>query len=396
MFSLGLQEQLGLPGWRHGDGGAICFKCNAGLESLATPGRDVPWTQPANRLDHFALLTTLQATGPLREVWSFPFLESHLIKIDWLHCMDKGVANFFIAGLFDLFIKDRTLGGTIPMRLLQLWRHMQVYYTANNVADRLGILKRSMLMTNDSPELTCSGAELRALVPFSLCIVQAWGDEIPEEKQLAKSAMTHLATCLWLFVKEQQWAGGWGPPWERGICLPWRSGGTAPDQCCKMGASTQTPPILGDGVGPYLSNPLLELQGWEFWGRPGQTSPSSRWCLHTLVHEPKCFVTVHCKGDTTKGGKVVDRSDQLCCEIFMQSKEYIHPPTNTINACMDTKQATIKFVCLCHETQGSLTLDSRLPSVDQIIPRVVGLHVLLGGPDFATLKTPKVSYIISI
>ena len=133
--------------------------------------------------------------GPLKQVWSFPFFESHLIRVDWLHCVDKGVANFFIAGLFDLYLRDRAHGETVARKLLQLWRHLQVYYKGNQVQDRLNVLKESMLKTNGTPEISCSASELRALVPFSLCLVDDWVEPLSEEKRLAQRAMRHLACC---------------------------------------------------------------------------------------------------------------------------------------------------------------------------------------------------------
>ena len=182
-----------MPGWT-GEG-SICFKCRARKSSLTLSGRDVFWTHPDQRLDHYALLAELRRAGPLKQVWSFPFFESHLIRVDWLHCVDKGVANFFIAGLFDLYLRDRTHGETVARKLLQLWRHLQVYYKGNQVQDRLNALKESMLKTNGTPEISCSASELRALVPFSLCLVDDWVEPLSEEKRLAQRAMRHLACC---------------------------------------------------------------------------------------------------------------------------------------------------------------------------------------------------------
>ena len=60
--------------------------------------------------------------------------------------------------------------------------------------DRLNTLKLSMLRSGGSPELTAGAAELRALIPFFLLLVESWplDDELGEEQIHARRGMQAL------------------------------------------------------------------------------------------------------------------------------------------------------------------------------------------------------------
>ena len=114
------------------------------------------------------------------------------IKYDWLHVVTRESGIFFV--LLDWVARScRDWGSNMETRVAEVFRRMQVFYTANGVTDRLNNLKVSMLRTGNSPELTASAAELRSLIPFFLMLVNAWpAADCTEEQALMQLAMRSL------------------------------------------------------------------------------------------------------------------------------------------------------------------------------------------------------------
>ena len=76
----------------------------------------------------------LHETGSiLSPMWSFPFFESSCVKLDWLHIMDKGVANFYVAGLLSWIVHAPEWGPSQELRLAAIFQRMQVYYTGRSL-----------------------------------------------------------------------------------------------------------------------------------------------------------------------------------------------------------------------------------------------------------------------
>ena len=63
------------------------------------------------------------------------------------------------------------------------------------VVDKLHDLTLTMIKPKKGPlELGGSGAQVRALVPFGVELVNSW-EELDVERGAAKACMTHLANC---------------------------------------------------------------------------------------------------------------------------------------------------------------------------------------------------------
>ena len=185
-----MQEHLRLPGW-HGAGNYICTRC-ATTKAVLSEVDNPPWR--GQRWSHWDLLCMLHQTGSiLSPMWKLSFFESSCVKLDWLHIMDKGVANFYVAGLLSWIVHAPEWGPNQELRLAAIFQRMQVYYTGGQVTDRLNTLKLSMITSGGTPELTASAAELRALIPFFKMLVDSWPAEtMSEEQTLARLGMHAL------------------------------------------------------------------------------------------------------------------------------------------------------------------------------------------------------------
>ena len=70
-----------------------------------------------------------------------------------------------------------------------LWRQIQEFYLRQQTQDKLHDLTKSMIKPKKgSIELAGSGAQIRALVPFALEMVESWTADDEENMLLPKSA----------------------------------------------------------------------------------------------------------------------------------------------------------------------------------------------------------------
>ena len=152
--------------------------------------------QPANRVGHFqALERLLEGGGELSPLWSVPWMRMEALRIDWLHVADQGITPVFLAGLFHVVITDKSIGPNQEARLKVLWASIKEFYMRTGVVDKLHDLTLTMIKPKKGPlELGGSGAQVRALVPFGVELVNSW-EELDVERAAAKACMTHLANC---------------------------------------------------------------------------------------------------------------------------------------------------------------------------------------------------------
>ena len=98
-----------------------------------------------NRLGHFQLMERMLASGrPVSPVFTIPWLRSSCFKIDWLHCVDLGVAADF-CGHALLLVVSKCPGSTVAARYGHLWARLQQWYRLHKVTGQLHNLKASML-----------------------------------------------------------------------------------------------------------------------------------------------------------------------------------------------------------------------------------------------------------
>ena len=85
-----------------------------------------------------------------------------------------------------------------------LWRDIQGFYAREGTADRLHNLTRTMVKPKKgSIELSGSGAQIRALVPYALQLVNTWEEPLTVEQYHARTAMRHLHRCYAFLSAEQ-------------------------------------------------------------------------------------------------------------------------------------------------------------------------------------------------
>ena len=105
----------------------------------------------------------------------------------------------FLGGLFHLILSDRQYGQNEGQRCEWLWSQIQAFYRQEKPKDQLHDLTVRMVKPKKgSIELSGSGAQIRALIPFALQLVQSWED-LTLEKAGAKTCMELLAklyACL--------------------------------------------------------------------------------------------------------------------------------------------------------------------------------------------------------
>ena len=188
-----------VPGWMSSGEKPICWRCTATKNSLVTEsGLTSSFLQEECRLSHWqALQRIIEEGGKLSPVWGIPWMSMHALRIDWLHVADQGITPVFLGGLFHVVLCDRRLGANEEERCAWLWASIQEYYRAENVADRLHYLVKTMIKPKKgSIEMAGSGAQIRSLVTFALRTVNGWEPaDLDAELIGARACMRHLAKC---------------------------------------------------------------------------------------------------------------------------------------------------------------------------------------------------------
>ena len=87
-----VKEVFRLPGWR--DAAGCCWRCSATNVTMRFCGTDAPWRQERRDLWDMHLRWREQGLQP-SPVMGSPFFQTRVFQIDWLHCMDIGVACDF-------------------------------------------------------------------------------------------------------------------------------------------------------------------------------------------------------------------------------------------------------------------------------------------------------------
>ena len=188
---------FGVPSWTRSPHMPICWRCNASKQSLKTEhGLTSGWLQPENRLTHFdALQGLVEDGGTLSPIWKMPWMHMEALRLDWLHVADQGITPVFLGGLFHLMLGDKSIGNNQDERCKWLWMDIQAYYGRAGTQDMLHELTTTMVKPKKgSIELSGSGAQVRALVPYGLQLVNSWV-ELDVERTAAKTCMFHLSKC---------------------------------------------------------------------------------------------------------------------------------------------------------------------------------------------------------
>ena len=183
------KEAFCFAGWSELAG--CCYRCAAGPQDIRDCGLEASWRRPENRLTHWELLRRIRANGlTISPLFACPWVDVKLCKIDWLHCMDQGVAQNFLGSFFMELVRwpaPRMLaGGTMKLRCQALWGEMHLWYQATGVKDTLQNLTLTMLQQRGKqPKLRANAAQVRALVPFACVLAQRLLVAHRSQKELA-------------------------------------------------------------------------------------------------------------------------------------------------------------------------------------------------------------------
>ena len=186
-----------VPGWSSKPSKPICWRCDASKESLKTEsGLESSWLQEDHRLDHYgALCRLVDDGGEVSPVFKIPWMSMSCLRLDWLHVVDQGIAPVFLGGVMHMVLADVSIGRNAEVRCRWLWTSIQEFYHREGVVDQLHDLTTTMIKPKKgSVELSGSGAQIRALIPWGKELVDGWVD-CTVEQEAARACMNHLFTC---------------------------------------------------------------------------------------------------------------------------------------------------------------------------------------------------------
>jgi hypothetical protein len=124
---------------------------------------------------------------------------NYLFKCDWLHCADQGVGADFLGNLFAYLVQHKMPGPNIEDRSKALGVHIEKYYEANDVEDRLKEFLpktfQSEKKTTRPPRLKGNAASVRALIGFGDQMAKQFLSDADPTEAAMKAAAHHLLNC---------------------------------------------------------------------------------------------------------------------------------------------------------------------------------------------------------
>lgn len=186
------KEVFRLPGWNTNTG--CCWRCAATPDTIRDCSSAAPWR--TQRMSHWDLLIRMATLGKgISPIFSFPAFKCEFFQMDWLHCVDIGIALDFLGNLFWLLL-DKYPGPTKKAKCSALWLDIQAYYRVAEPGSRLDNLTVSMIkQSGKGPKLRARAGEARGLIAFASEIAdQKLSDECPLE-HTAKQCARHLLAC---------------------------------------------------------------------------------------------------------------------------------------------------------------------------------------------------------
>ncbi len=145
-----LKHTFGFPGWNEVAG--CCWKCRVTPTGIRETSSTAAWRN--QRLTHADFITRqYQQSKLVSKIFSAPYVETCIFRIDWLHAVDQGVAADFMGNLF--------------------WLCLDKYPGANRKVPSIGALwwKSTNVQTHRSICSTCVYCPEALLYSGALCQV---------------------------------------------------------------------------------------------------------------------------------------------------------------------------------------------------------------------------------
>ena len=147
--------------------------CGLPLKVKAQTRTDAPW-RTQRRTWHELLATIVAAGERVCPLFLVPFANSRLLKLDWLHVVDLGVAADYIGGLlWYLVTHKRVAGRNIKARISTLHHSLMAYYERQPPGEktsRLPKLTRGVVKGKKAKraKMRCGAGMLRHMVPWAM------------------------------------------------------------------------------------------------------------------------------------------------------------------------------------------------------------------------------------
>ena len=131
----------------------MCMCTKEGMKDVSATA-----TWRSERCSHWQLAERIRAKGDCTSpIFSSPCFRTTCIKVDWLHCVDLGVAADFLGSLLYTVIKKMP-GRSEDAKVRDMFSEMQDYYRERAGDSQLDNLTK--LMLKQPKKVQNSGAEL--------------------------------------------------------------------------------------------------------------------------------------------------------------------------------------------------------------------------------------------
>ena len=186
----------------HSELDGICWLCNCRRRDISQVDADAPWRKPENRFDTERFINSQLSRGKgITALFSIPGVTNDIIRVDWLHIVDKGVASDFEGNLLLMIL--RKLPGTKAQKLQAVWEKINEFgdtlEASGELKDRLKKLtwERIREKSTDAPKLSgCNAATLRGFIKVSDLLAKHFLDDAVPTERAAKAAAAELLKCL--------------------------------------------------------------------------------------------------------------------------------------------------------------------------------------------------------
>ena len=149
---------------QHNERDGCCFRCAVRPAGIRDTGSAAPWRQ--DRLDHWGIIARMrQKNLTVSPLFQAPGVRAEILRIDWLHVADLGVAADWLGQLFVYLLGK--FGGSAVAGCASLWRRIQELYVRYPPFAKLDTLTVQMLRVSGPPKLRCYGSECRGLIPIA-------------------------------------------------------------------------------------------------------------------------------------------------------------------------------------------------------------------------------------